>query len=267
MVTMIGNQFFLLSLSIVFALAESYQLKALNIKFEVKFNNFENDVKHLYTMIRPDVEIGDIEFFKYIDRFMNTMIRLNDPKYNHSIAVQILNGKLSQSLGLVLMDKASELNITSKLIATFDNGLIMDYINGDDFYIQNYGIEASKELARRLAKFHKIKLDDPVHQFKWIEKRSFVDIYSESPILKDILLLKLNEFMEQNKNVIKEFTDNLPSFSNLHDEFKELHNFMLKNDAYGKICLCHNVLIPTNIRIDNTGIPYLTHFEAVSNIK
>ena len=168
---MSGKYLFLVSLSIVLALTLSYQLKTPKIKFEVKLNNLENDVKRLYTMLRSGVEIGDIDdFYKFKDGIINSMIRLNDPKSKHPVVVRTYDGKLSRNktslniqnrhLELVVLEKCSELNITSKLIATFDNGLIMDFINGSAFYIENYGIETSKQIARRLAKFHRIKIDE-----------------------------------------------------------------------------------------------------------
>ena len=272
---MFGKLFFLISLSIVIALTVSYQLKAPKIKFEVRLNNLDNDVKQLYTMIRPGVEIGDIEFFPIKEGFMNSMIRLNDPKSKHPIVVRTFDGKKlenetstnvdykknihNRDLELAVLEKSSELNITAKLIATFDNGLIMDFINGSDFYIGNYDIETSKEFARRLAKFHQIKLDDLV------EKRPIVDEFSEKGPLKVKKIIKeMDEFMEQNKDVIMEYTNNLPSFTHLQKEFKDLHNFMLEHDAYGHICLAHNDLNPGNIMIENTGIPYLIDFESVS---
>ena len=271
---MIGNYYFLISISIVVALTGSYQLKVPKIKFKVNLNNLESDVKYLYTMIRPGVEIGNIQLFSIKKGLVNSMIRLNDPKNQHPIVVRTFEGKISPNetrlnnirnrvLELTVFEKSSELNITTKLIATFDNGLIMDYINGSDFYPQNYDIETSKELARRLAKFHKIKLDE------LNETRPIVDEASENGLIKDENLRKSrDELIEKNKNVIMEYTNNLPSFSNLQKEFKYLHDFIHKNDAYGHICLCHNDLSPSNIMIEkNTGIPYLIDFETVSTIK
>ena len=271
---MIRKLFCLIFHSIEMVLNVSYHLKAREIKFEVNLNNLEKDVKHLYTMIRPGVEICNIQLFSIKKGFVNSMIRLNDPKNQHPIIVRTFGGKLSpnetylnmnhnRDLELVVLEKASKLNITSKLIATFDNGLIMDYINGSDFYPQNYDIETSKELARRLAKFHKIKLDE------LNKTRPVVDEFSENGIIRDKNLKKSrDELIEKNKSVIMEYTNDLPSFSNLQKEFNYLHDFIHKNDAYGHICLCHNDLSPSNIMIEkNTGIPYLIDFETVSTIK
>ena len=271
---MFGSHFFLISLLSVIALTVSYELKARKIKFEVKFDNLENDVKQLYTLLRPGVETGDIESFPIKKGAMNSMIRLDDPKSKHPVVVRTFDSKFARNntyinnihnrdIEMVVLEKSSELNIAPKLIATFDNGLIMEFINGSEFYVQNYGIETSREFARRLAKFHKIKLDD------FVEKRPIADEFSEKgPFLDEKLIKEMDEFMEQNKNIIMEYTSNLTSFSNLQKEFKDLHDLILKKKAYGQICLGHNDLIPSNIMIEkNTGIPYLIDFETVSTIK
>ena len=270
---MFGSHFFLISLLSVIALTVSYELKARKIKFEVKFDNLENDVKQLYTLLRPGVETGDIESFPIKKGAMNSMIRLDDPKSKHPVVVRTFDSKFARNntyinnihnrdIEMVVLEKSSELNIAPKLIATFDNGLIMEFINGSEFYVQNYGIETSREFARRLAKFHKIKLDD------FVEKRPIADEFSEKgPFLDEKLIKEMDEFMEQNKNIIMEYTSNLTSFSNLQKEFKDLHDLILKKKHTVR-CLGHNDLIPSNIMIEkNTGIPYLIDFETVSTIK
>lgn len=248
----------------------------MQIDFEVTLENLEADVKHLYTIIRPDVKVETIEYEEFNEGIVNSIVRLDDAKSRDPIVIRTYSIKIqkfttsthqgksfkfiNRELELAALEKASALDITIQLIAKYKNGFVYKYIDGDVNRVQAYDVETATKVARKLAKFHTIKLDGIARE------RPLVDLYSNlsaDPYLEE--KRKFNERMQEGD--YNEFTSRLPLYLTLQNEYENLNKLIRERDGYGKVCLCHNDLIFTNILIEKaTKQPYLIDFEMVWSI-
>lgn len=244
------------------------------IDSEVRSENLEEDVKALYRILRPDVAVTDIEYYEFNEGIVNSIVRLDDAKTNDPIvfrtyAIKIKKFQTSshqsksfkfinRELELATLERASELGITVELIATYSNGFIYKYIDGDVNSVETYDVETAKKVAQKLARFHDIKLDALARD------RPLVDTYSN--IKEDPNLTEKEKFNERMKESdYDEFTSRLPLYMALQKEYEKLNSLILERNGYGKVCLCHNDLTLTNILIERaTKEPFLIDFEMVS---
>lgn len=235
------------------------------------------DVKALYTKLRPGTRIENVKTYPLNNGLVNSLIHLVDETTGDQVVFRTFGVKLSRfadptnrtrfvdphnrELELATLRRASELNITSKLIATYNNGLVMQYIDGDIVRSSTYDIEIGKELARRLAKFHRIKLGNLVRNEPLLD--SYADGKRDRPIRGNATLMALLE--EEIREKFDEFRSKLPSYSELRKQFAELYQLLLKRDVLGEIVFGHNDLNGANIMIESgTRTPYMIDFETVS---
>lgn len=242
------------------------------LDFAVTPKNFENDVKRLYTILRPDIRPDEIECDGFGEGCLNSLVKLDDPKNRDPIVVRVYLLKLlasmseeereleksrpslvNRELELEALQKASELGITVRLYATFQNGFIYRYVDADMNSFELYDFEVARKTAMKLAKLHRIDLsglarekpavyrilgrDDPKCE---LEQRAFFD-------------------RKMRESELEQLRTSLPSYSKLSQEFERLHDLIFEKDAYGPICFAHNDL---NLGKNFIGrSPYLTDLQ------
>lgn len=239
--------------------------------FEVTLENSENDIKKLYTLVRPDVRVEDIEYNNFKEGVVNLIVKLDDPKHREPIVIRTYALKIkaeskkngddgfdiskfqNRKLELAALKAASDLGCTVELVATYNNGFIYKYVDGDVNSIKLYDLDTAKKVAKKMARFHMIDLsgmtsDKPaVHRF--LKNESF-----------DEITKTFDQKMKDSRH--EEFRNFLPTYSELKAEYERLHHLVVSKNAYGKVCFCHNDLNMTNLLIEkSTKEPLLIDFE------
>lgn len=248
--------------------------------FEVTVDNFQNDIKRLYIMLRPTVKADEISECREIEEgIVNAIVRVNDPKSDEPVVVRVYLLRLLQSMGeeerekqksqpppinrqleLEVLRNASELGITAKLFATFSNGFIYKYVNGITNCFEAYDLPVARQVAIKMARLHRIRLADGLAQSKpgvsWILRDDNPKLVMERRALFD-KKMKESEFAE--------LRGRLPSYSKLCEEYERLNQMVFERDAFGPVCICHNDLNFANLLIDRqTKEPFFIDFEWVS---
>ena len=275
------------------------------IDFEVTLENTKDDIKKLYTILRPEIKLDTIEYNEFKEGVINSIVLLNDPISNDPIVIRTYMLKMkamrkaagkedldlekfqNRKLELAALKSASELGIffyrfifssfhlfinfffnifkligiTVELLATYKNGFIYKYVDGDVNDAKLYDLKTTaKKTAIKMAKFHHINLDEIANEkpamIKFTDKATFANATKGFDAM-------------QKESRHDELRNELPIFSKIEDDYRELHNLILVNDAYGKICFCHNDLNQTNLLIEkSTKQPVFIDFEwHVSNFK
>lgn len=221
------------------------------IDFTVTPENFEDDVKRLYTILRPHTKADEIKCDQFGEGCLNSIVKLDDSKSNDPIVIRVyllkLLGSMSEEerekerdrpslvnreLELEALKKASELDITVKLYATFSNGFVYKFVDAETNSYELYDFDVARRTAIKLAKLHRLDLsglarakpavyrivgkDDPAEEMK---KRSFFD-------------QKIKECD------LEELKTGLPTYSELSEEFERLHDLLFEKDAYGPVVFC-----------------------------
>jgi len=145
-----------------------------HFEFEVSIDNTENDIKKLYTLIRPDVKVEDIKYENFNEGVVNLIVKLDDSKSNSPLVIRTYGLKMKQSktegfnlskfenreLELEALKQASDLGITAKIIATYSNGFVYKYIDGEVSSYELYDSELAKKTAIKMVKFHTMDLKE-----------------------------------------------------------------------------------------------------------
>lgn len=163
----------------------------------------------------------------------------------------------NRKLELAALKRASELGITVDLLATYTNGFIYRFIDGEQNKFELYDIETTaKQTAIKMARLHAMQVPgaskDPI-VYKFLDRSTFAEW------TKDFAKKQAESKHEELRSVI-------PLFPWVDDEYERLHNLVLEADAYGPICFCHNDLNETNLLIDRqTKEPIFIDFEWVGD--
>lgn len=190
------------------------------IDFEVTLENTEDDVKQLYKLLRPETKDDEIEYNCFQEGVNNLLVKLDDKKNRSPIVVRTYDLKsiskkqsdikfdvstlLVRKLEIEALKKASELEITIKLIATYNNGFIYEFIEGETVDKYGYDQAIAKKTAIRLARFHKIKISDDL-----VAKRPKILEKSPTQQLHEIIDKKMKESEH------KEFNSFLPIYTDI----------------------------------------------------
>lgn len=248
------------------------------LDFAVTPENFKNDVKRLYTKLRPDIKPDEIECAEFGEGCLNSIVKLDDPKSQDPIVVRVYLLKLlgsmteeereeekgrpslvNRELELAALKKASELGITVRLCATFKNGFIYKYVDADMNSFELYDLDVARRTATKLAKLHRIDLSELAREKPAVYRilgRDDPDCEIERRALFD---------RKMKDSELEELRTGLPSYSKLSEEFERLHDLVFEKDAYGPICFAHNDLNTGNLLIEkHSKEPILIDFEWVS---
>lgn len=256
------------------------------IDFEVKEDNLEDDLKKLYTIIRPNSNANEIYLEEFNEGIVNSIVRLNDSKNKESIVIRTnslrikafkVNSKaddgsvrnqsfkfINRDLELVALQKASELGITFELVATFNNGFIYKYFDGTVNNVYDYDLEIAKNTAIKMAKLHNcIKLDSLNGLAR---QRPLADKYAgKEPDPFFMQKQYLDELMRNDKEYEDYRSNGLNSYQDLQKEYERLDDILEKKDANRRFCLCHNDLTLNNLLIDKKKkVCLFIDFELVS---
>lgn len=161
----------------------------------------------------------------------------------------------NRKLELAALKKASELGITVDLLATYTNGFIYTYIDGEQNKFELYNIESTaKQTAIKMARLHSMQVhgasENPI-VLKFLDRSTFEEF------TKDFTKRQAESKHEELRSVI-------PLHPWVDDEYERLHYLVLEADAYGPVCFCHNDLNQTNLLIDRqTKEPIFIDFEWV----
>ena len=255
--------------------------KMKKIDFEITIDNYKEDIKRLYTMLRPHVRLDEISECREIDQgIVNLIWKVNDQKSDEPVVVRVYLLRLLQSVGeeeremqknepppidrrleLEVLQAASELGITAKMFATFKNGFIYKYVDGLTNCFEAYDLSVARQVAIKMARLHRIRLADGLAQSKpgvsWILRDDCPELVREQRALFD-KKMKESEF--------EELRSQLPAYSSLAEEYERLQKMVAEKDALGPVCICHNDLNFGNLLIDRqTKEPFFIDFEWVSN--
>lgn len=147
--------------------------------FEVTILNYQNDLRKLYTMLRPHIQLDEISECREIEvGLVNSIVKMNDPKSNEPVVIRVHKLRLLSSMSeeqrekqlnqatlinlaleLEVLRQTSELGITTKLYATFKNGSICKFVDGVMNSFESYDLEMARQTAIKMAKLHRIRLD------------------------------------------------------------------------------------------------------------
>ena len=251
------------------------------IEFEVTLENFQNDIRQLYTLLRPGVMVDEISEFVEIEvGVVNTIVKIDDPKSNEPVVIRVYAMRLLQSMSeeqrktakplridraleLEAIRKASELGIGPKLYATFSNGFICKYIDGPMGSFELYDLPVAQKTAVKMAKLHRMRLDD-----KLVRPKPSVYWLVGKEGDKEFLLKEREAFDKKLEESGIEQLRSLPSYSALSEEYERMHELVFERDAYGPVCFCHNDLNLSNLLIDRkTKEPIFIDFEWVSSTR
>lgn len=255
--------------------------KMKKLDLEVTIENFENDVKKLYTLLRPEISVDEISECREIEvGVVNSIVMLNDAKSNDPVVVRVYALRLLQSmteekrksqaerplrinreLELAALREASELGITAKLYATFSNGFIYKYVDGDMATFELYDLPVARRTAAKMARLHRIRPDETL-----VKPKPAVFTILGKDENRDFVLADRAAFdKKMAESEFEELRNGLPKFSTLAEEYERLHDLVFEKDAYGPVCFCHNDLNLSNLLIDRqTKDPILIDFEWVS---
>lgn len=245
------------------------------LDFEVTLENTEDDLKTLYVMVRPNIKPETIKCSEFKEGVINSIVQLDDPISNDPIVIRTYMLKMkklrqqdsngfdlekfsNRKLELAALKKASEEEITVKLIATYKNGFIYKYIDGEVNCVELYDLETvAKKTAIKMAKLHQFDLPEASKEpqvLKFAGENEF-----------DQYTIGFDHLQKNSKH--DEFKNVLPLYNQLQDDYKRLHKLVLDKKAYGRICFCHNDLNRTNLLIEKTTKdPIFIDFEWVSLI-
>lgn len=249
------------------------------IDFEVTVSNYAADIRKLYSLFRPNVQPESVQCEEFEVGVINRMVKMDDPVSRDPIVIRIFRMKIIETLSVEKQEKeranaalanrelevaavrqASALGITVKLCATFRNGFIYRFVDGEMLTFERYDFELAKKVATKIAQIHHRmdlgalaspapvvswmlgKADDPQ---KMQEEREFIDRkMKESPF--------------------EEHRSQLPGFIELVEEMERIYETLSQKNALGPVCFSHNDLNFTNVLVDRNAEPVLLDFEWVS---
>lgn len=252
------------------------------IDFEVTLENYANDIRKLYSLLRPTANPGEIRCDEFDVGIMNRVVKMDDPSSNDPVVFRIFRMKYletmtpeerekdklnpsatNRALELESVQRASELGITVKLCATFRNGFIYYFVDGDMLTTEIYDFETAKKIAANVAKLHRLDLGAmarPKPANYWFMRREVdpAEVQRECDFFDQKLEEKKREF---------EVFRVLPTFSETFEELEHIKDILVEKDALGPVCFCHNDLNITNwlITRNSEREPVLLDFEWVSD--
>lgn len=222
------------------------------IDFSVTIEKYEDDIRRLYRMLRPKAKLEEIRCSEFELGVVNRVIKMDHPGSDGAIVVRIFRMKLRASmteeererdksntslpdkaLELEAVRRASELGITVKLCATFRNGFIYRFVDGDALIFENYDLDIASKVAAKVAKLHRLDLG------ALADKRPTVDyILGREGDLKRIQ--EERDFLDRKmrESEFEEYRSQLPGFKKLCEEMERIHEILLQKDALGPVCFC-----------------------------
>ena len=254
--------------------------KMKQIDFEVTLENYADDVRRLYGLFRPNARPEEIQCKEFETGVVNRVVKLDDPGSNGPLVFRIFRMRILETLSadqrekqrssaslsnraleLEAVRKASELGISVSPCATFRNGFIYRFVDGDLLTFETYDYETARKVAAKIARLHRMDLGalaGRTPSVYWVvgtagdpktteEEREFFD-----------RKMKESEFEEHRSQ--------LPGYKAICEEMEQIHERILEKDAYGPVCFCHNDLNLTNLLIERSPErePILLDFEWVS---
>ena len=250
------------------------------IDFEVTLENYSNDIRKLYGILRPAADPDAIRCKDFDVGIMNRVVKMDDPSSKYAIVFRISRMKIleamspeereedksrpslaNRELELEAVRRASELGITVKLCAIFRNGFVYRFVDGDMLTFENYDAEIASRTAASVAKLHRMDLgamarEKPAILWNLGRDRDQAEVQQERAFYDQ----KMKE------GGLVEPCGRLPSFTKICAELESVHEILVAKDAYGPICFCHNDLNVTNwlVERDSKRRPVLLDFEWVS---
>lgn len=260
---------------------------------EITIENFQSDIKKLYTLLRPEISVDEISECREIEvGVVNSIVKVNDLKSNLPVVVRVYSLRLLQSMSeeerkkqtarplrinraleLEVLRKTSEKGITASLYATFANGFIYKFVDGDMASFELYDRSVARQTAIKMARLHRLQLGEELVKPKpavysilgkdgnayWKDGK---ELYNNTEFVMAERAMFDKEMAESE---FEELRTRLPSYSALSEEYERLHDLIFEKDAYGPVCFCHNDLNLSNLLIDRkTKEPILIDFEWVS---
>ena len=249
------------------------------IYFEVSVESYANDIRKLYILFRPNARPEEIRCEEFSVGIVNRVIKMDDPTSNDPVVVRIFRMKLRESMTVEELEKdlksaspqnralemeairkASEVGITVRLYATFRNGFIQPFVDGDSLSFEKYDLQLAKKIAAKIAQLHRLDLRPLAGSTPtvcWLVGKA--DDQKKIQEERDILDRKMKESPF-------EYHKRLPGFHELCQEMEHIHEVLLEKDAYGPVVFCHNDLNLSNLLIERSPErePVLLDFEWVS---
>lgn len=227
------------------------RVKMEKIDFEVTIENYGNDIRKLYTILRPNVKPEEVQCNDFDVGIMNRVVKMDDPVSNDPIVFRIFRMKVLETmteeerekdktkscltdreLELEAVRRAGELGITVKLCATFRNGFVYRFVDGEMLTLESYDFEVAKKIAANIAKLHGMDVGAMARKrpVGYLGKESADPESTKEE--SDFLDRKMRE------SEFEQFRSYLPSFTELSREVEKIHEILLQKDAYGPVCFC-----------------------------
>lgn len=247
------------------------------IDFEVTIENYANDIRKLYSLLRPNANPEAIRCEDFDVGIMNKVVKMDDPDSNDPIVLRIFQLKSletmspeerekkkrqeNRGLEVEAFRRAGDLGIAPKLCATFRNGFVYPFVDGDMLTAEIYDFEIAKKIAAKVAKLHRLDLGAMARQRPDRYWEAYFGGERDQAEVK-----KERDFFDQKmrESEFEEYRDCLPSFTEICVELERIHEILLEKNAYGPVCFLHNDLNITNVIVKKNKEPVLLDFEWVS---
>lgn len=140
---------------------------------------------------------------------------------------------MDKSLELEAVRRASELGITVKLCATFRNGFIYRFVDGDVLTFENYDLDIAKKVASKVAMLHRLDLGALANKTPTLDY-----ILGKAGDLKQ--LQEERDFLDRKmrESEFEEYRSQLPGFKKLCEEMEKIYEILLQKGALGPVCFC-----------------------------
>ncbi|XP_074108658.1 ethanolamine kinase 1 isoform X1 [Cotesia typhae] len=226
--------------------------KEVHIDIKIDENDYQNDIKTIVDILRPEWPKYQLQFKIFTNGITNKLIGVYYlDHYSEMLLIRIYGNKTD-----LLIDRKDEVrNIrvlnkaeyTHSLYATFNNGLVYEFINGEVLTPETViNPDIYWLVAKRLAQMH---LLDPR---EYCQGTNWGDDADREPIIWNKTEKFLGLMPKSFDDPIKQarFEELIKPHSVLQQEYKLLKSSLIKLDS--PIVYSHNDLLLTNILYDKT---------------
>ncbi|XP_053597991.1 ethanolamine kinase 1 [Microplitis demolitor] len=228
---------------------DSLQMKnEVHIDLTIDENDYQDDIKQIVDILRKHWPKDQLEFKIFTNGITNKLIGVYYPgHYNEMLLVRIYGNKTD--LLINRKDEVKNIRVlhkaghTHSLYATFNNGLVYEFLNGEVLTPETIiNPDIYWLVAKRLAQMH------------LLNPREYLSDYGGEGPREPIIWKKTEKFMEL---MPRSFDDDLKQarfekmikpFQVLEEEYKLLKDNLIKLDS--PIVYSHNDLLLTNILYD-----------------